>query len=184
MTLRIQVHIIFRTKIHEFPVSVLSELHCEVVQELPAAINRQTCPDSGGKHADWNNYANIFISPFKIVVNVRISANFKLFRFERTIVKKKSPDFNLLWNGVWSCFLSENCVYQPFPVKKRLFAHASMETGNPCVEITSHHISIALIYSFLDLTRCIALLSLPFHLKENPINYFELPDIIISGNTN
>ena len=59
-----------------------------------------------------------------------------------------------------------------------------METGNPCVEITSHHISIALIYSFLDLTRCIALLSLPFHLKEDLINYFELPDAVISGNTN
>ena len=41
-----------------------------------------------------------------------------------------------------------------------------------------------LFYSFLDLTRCIALLSLLFHLKENPINYFELPDTIISRNTN
>ena len=85
MTLKIQVH-----------VTVLSELDPEVVQEFPAAINGQTCPDSGGKHADWYNYANIFISPFKIVVNINISANFKLFRFERTIVKKKSPDFNLL----------------------------------------------------------------------------------------
>ena len=28
------------------------------------------------------------------------------------------------------------------------------------------------------------MLSLPFHLKENPINYSELPDTIISGNTN
>ena len=96
MTLKIQVHIIFRTKIRGFPVSMLSELDREVVQEFPAVLNRQTCPDSGGKRADWNNYANIFISPFKIVVNVSISANFKLFRFERTIVKKKSPDFNLL----------------------------------------------------------------------------------------
>ena len=28
-------------------------------------------------HADWNNYANIFISPFKIAVNTNISANLK-----------------------------------------------------------------------------------------------------------
>ena len=66
------------------------------------------------------------------------------------------------------------------PVKKFLFAHASIETGNTCIEITSHHLSIALFYSFLDLARCSALLSIPFHLKENPINYFEVPDTIIS----
>ena len=71
-----------------------------------------------------------------------------------------------------------------FPVKKSLFAYASLETGNPCIEITSHYFSIALFYSFLDLTRCIALLSIPFHLKENPINYFEVSDPIVSGNTN
>ena len=71
-----------------------------------------------------------------------------------------------------------------FPIKKCLFAHASLETGNPCIEITSHHFSIALFYSFLSLIRYITLLSIPFHLKENPINYFEVPDTIISGNTN
>ena len=83
---------------------MLSELDREVVHEFPAVIKRQICPDSGGKHADWNKYTNIFISSFKIVVNMNISANFKLSRFERTIVKKKknkknknkSPDFNLL----------------------------------------------------------------------------------------
>ena len=41
-----------------------------------------------------------------------------------------------------------------------------------------------LFYSFLDLTRCIALLLIPFHLKENLINYFEVADHIVSGNTN
>ena len=41
-----------------------------------------------------------------------------------------------------------------------------------------------LFYSFLDLTRCIALLLIPFHLKENLINYFEVADPIVSGNTN
>ena len=40
-----------------------------------------------------------------------------------------------------------------------------------------------LFYSFLDLTRCIALLSIPFHLKENLINHFEVPNPIVSGNT-
>ena len=75
-------------------------------------------------------------------------------------------------------------MYRPFPVKMCLFAHASLETGNPCIEMTSHHILTTLFYSFLDLTRCIALLFLPFRLKQNPINYFELTDTIISGNTN
>ena len=41
-----------------------------------------------------------------------------------------------------------------------------------------------LFYSYLDLTRCIALLSIPFSLKKNPINYFEVPVHIVSGNTN
>ena len=35
---KIQVHIIFRTEIHGFLVSVLSELDHEVVQEFPAAM--------------------------------------------------------------------------------------------------------------------------------------------------
>ena len=38
MTLKIQVHIIFRTKIRGFPVSMLSELDLEVVQELPQCL--------------------------------------------------------------------------------------------------------------------------------------------------
>ena len=71
-----------------------------------------------------------------------------------------------------------------FPVKKCVFAYASLETGNSCIEITSHHFSIVLFYSFLDLKRCIALLSISFHLKKNPINHFEVPDPIVSGNTN
>ena len=70
-----------------------------------------------------------------------------------------------------------------FPVKKCVFTYASLETGNSCIEITSHHFSIVLFYSFLDLTRCIALLSIPFHLRENPVNHFEVPDPIVSGNT-
>ena len=71
-----------------------------------------------------------------------------------------------------------------FPVQKYVFADVSLETGNPCIEITNHHFSIVLFYSFLDLTRCIALLLIPFHLKENLINYFEVADPIVSGNTN
>ena len=71
-----------------------------------------------------------------------------------------------------------------FPVKKCVFAHASFETRIPFIEITSHQFSIVLFYSFLDLTRCIALLSILFHLKENPIDYFEVPDPTVSGNTN
>ena len=71
-----------------------------------------------------------------------------------------------------------------FPVKKCVFAHASFEARMPFIEITSHQFSIVLFYSFLDLTRCIALLSILFHLKENPIDYFEVPDPTVSGNTN
>ena len=71
-----------------------------------------------------------------------------------------------------------------FPVKKCVFAHASLETGNSCIEITSDHFSIVLFYCFLDLTRCITLLSIPFHLKENWIDYFEVPDPIVSRKTN
>ena len=52
-----------------------------------------------------------------------------------------------------------------FAVKKCLFAHASLETGNPRIEITSHYFSITLLYSFLDLTRYIAMTSIPFHLN-------------------
>ena len=47
-----------------------------------AQIRRKTC---------WlEQLSKYFIAPFKIVVNMNISANFKLFRFERAIAKKKN----------------------------------------------------------------------------------------------
>ena len=54
--------------------------------------------------------------------------------------------------------LLETVFTDRFPVKKCLFVHASLETGNPCIEITSHRFSIPFFYSFLDL-RYFALLS-------------------------